>query len=370
MLFQLTCQKWLEQLTKKEIQKLGYKCQIANTAVTIDAHKSAMAQINLWSRYGNKLYLILCEEEVSSFDALFDFVASIDRAQYHIPLAPITFSVVTYESTLTSIPTIQSIAQKAVFTQLQKHYSTSDNLEFDDNVEKIEIRILLQYNKTTLMVNTSGEPLHKRGYRGASWSAPLNEALAAAIVHMCDWKYSNVLLDPCCGSGTIAIEAAMIAKRIAPGLRRKFMFENWDWYDKCHLQDAKNFAESVIIKDKEYEIFASDLDLEVLNIAKQNAKIAWVEDMITWIHKDIIHRKENSLLKSDYSIISNPPYGSRMGNNEDLENIYKTLIELCNESASSSIITGFTGIEKYVNYNWKWTYMNNGGLDCRIYNLK
>ncbi len=91
---------------------------------------------------------------------------------------------------------------------------------------------------------------------------------------MCDWKYSNVLLDPCCGSGTIAIEAAMIAKRIAPGLRRKFMFENWDWYDKCHLQDAKNFAESVIIKDKEYEIFASDLDLEVLNIAKQNAKIA------------------------------------------------------------------------------------------------
>jgi putative N6-adenine-specific DNA methylase len=187
---------------------------------------------------------------------------------------------------------------------------------------------------------------------------------------MCDWKYSNILLDPFCGSGTIAIEAAMIAKRIAPGLKRKFMFENWDWHDKRYLQDAKNFAESAIIKDKEYEIYASDLDLEVLNIAKQNAKIAGVEDMITWIHKDIIHRKENSLLKSEYSIISNPPYGSRMGNNEDLENIYKILVELCNKSASSSVITGFIGIENYLNYNWKGTYINNGGLDCKIYTLK
>lgn len=370
MLFQLTCQKWLEQLTKKEIQKLGYQCQAVATAVTIDAHESAMAQINLWSRYGNKLYLILWEEEAPTFDALFDFVSSIDRSQYHIPLAPITFSIVTYESALTSIPTIQSIAQKAVFTQLQKHYSISDDLEFDDNSENMEIRILIQYDKATLMINTSGEPLHKRGYRGASWTAPLNEALAAAIVHMCDWKYSNILLDPFCGSGTIAIEAAMIAKRIAPGLKRKFMFENWDWHDKRYLQDAKNFAESAIIKDKEYEIYASDLDLEVLNIAKQNAKIAGVEDMITWIHKDIIHRKENSLLKSEYSIISNPPYGSRMGNNEDLENIYKILVELCNKSASSSVITGFIGIENYLNYNWKGTYINNGGLDCKIYTLK
>ncbi len=370
MLYQLTCQKWLEQLTKKELQKLGYKCNAATTSVYIDAPESAMAQINLWSRYGNKLYLIIWEEETTTFDALFDAITAIDRTKYHIPLAPITFSIVSYESVLTSIPTLQSITQKAIFSQLQKAYSSSGNLEFDEKTDKLEVRILLQNNKATIMVNTSGDSLHKRGYRSASGTAPLNECIAAAIIHMTDWKYRNLFLDPCCGSGTIAIEAAMIAKKIAPWLKRKFMFENWSWYDSRYLKDAKLFAESIIIKDKSYEIYASDIDMEVLNIAKENAKIAGVADMITWIHKDIIHRKENSLLKSDYSIISNPPYGSRMWDDEELGTLYQTLIELGNKSACSSIITAFTGIEKYVNRNWDWTYINNGGLDCRIYTIK
>lgn len=370
MLYLLTCQKWLEQVTKKEIQQLGYKCRWSNTAIYIDGDEAAMARINLRSRCGNKLYIIADEAPVWDFDQLFDFVSSVDRSKYHAQNVPIVLSIVTHESSLTSVPAIQSIAQKAIFKKLQNTYNVSDRLEFDENLESLEIRILIQQNKASVMVNTSWESLQKRWYRSSSWIAPINESLASGIIHMTGWKFSDIFLDPCCGSGTIAIEAAMIAKRIAPWMNRNFIFENRAWYDKKYLQDAKVHAESVIIKDKKYQIYGSDNDLSALWFAKENAIRAGVDDAVVWIHKDLTHWKNNNLLESNYSIVTNPPYGSRMWNTNSLDQLYSDLVTLCDKSVTSSIITSFEWIDNYVWHKRSFLDIYNWWLACRIYKKK
>lgn len=370
MLYGVTCQKWLEVVTKKEISQLGYKCRGANTFITVDGDEAAMARINLWSRCANKVYIVAWKGSAGTFDELFDLVWSIDWTKYHIKWSHISITAVSHESKLTSVPAIQSISQKSIFRQLQDRYNESNGLVFDDDMVALEVRILIQKDEAMIMINTSWQTLSKRWYRTQSVTAPINESLAAAMIYQTGWKFTDLFLDPFCGSGTIAIEAAMIAKRIAPGIGRGFYFENWAWYDKSYLADAKLDANAKVITDKKYAIYGSDIDADAIKVAEQNAERAWVSDTITRIHKDIKHRRDNNLLSGNYTIIANPPYGHRIGDSKAMDWIYQDLIYICNNSVTSSIITSFEPTVDYIWLKWSAIEMYNGGIECKIYKKK
>ncbi len=370
MLYWVTCQKWLEVVTKKEISQLGYKCWWANTFITVDGDEAAMARINLRSRCANKVYIIVWQGSASDFDELFELVGSIDWSRYHIQWSHISITAISHESKLTSTPAIQSVAQKAIFKQLQAVYNQTDSLEFDDNLAELEVRILIQKDEAMIMINTSWQTLSKRWYRTQSVTAPINESLAAAMIYQTGWKFSDLFLDPFCGSGTIAIEAAMIAKRVAPWLGRGFYFENWKWYDEKYLADAVADARTKIITDKKYNIYASDLDLKAIQIAENNAARAGVEDTITRIHKDIKHRRDNNLLNGNFTIVTNPPYWYRMSDISDIGWLYHDLIYICDSSITSSIITSWEGINKCI-WHKRWsTDIYNWWIECKIYRKK
>jgi len=213
----ISCAAGLQQVLKKELQILGHKPTILkSTLLTFQGDESAIAQTNLRLRTANKIYLEVAQQKVQTFDELFDFVYAQDRVKYIDNFTFIT-KATSHNSKLFSTPTIQSISEKAVHKKLALTDSPSD--------EPIELFIMIENDICSLLLNTSGESLHKRGYKIQTGEAPINETLAAGLILLSAWKFHEPFYDIFCGSGTFPIEAAMIAKNIAPGLHRRFAFQ-------------------------------------------------------------------------------------------------------------------------------------------------
>ena len=323
MYFVLTCQAGLESILKKEIELAGYKV-IGSwpTLVRFQGDISAIAKMNLRSRVWNKLFLQLAQKNSTDFNQLFDLVATIDWKKY-VQGNPIIVTATSKQSLLSSTPTIQSIVKKSIVKNILN--GKDGQLPEQHDKTTIEVFVHIERDMCSILLNTTGESLHKRGYKTTTGDAPINEALAAWLLLLSWWKFSEPLYDMFCGSGTIAIEAALIAKNIAPGSFRTFAFQEFSRYDQSLFTTELEKATSKTILYKQHTIIASDIDPKMIAIAQQNAKHAKVDEYITFSTKDIASYLHGPELIG--SIVSNPPYGRRL-QIFDLEHIYYTLTQL------------------------------------------
>ncbi len=358
----LTSSLGLESLVKNEVQRQDYIItEVQDKAVYFEWWIEAIARMNLWSRFGNVLYYIVnTRKNVTDFDDYFEIVKRQDWKKYIPKDYEVIVKATSIKSELGATSTLQALGKKAIVNAIV----WDDILYEHADTWRIEVRILMENNTLRILLNTSWEGLHKRGYREMTGGAPMKENLAAGLVILSGWKYREPLYDMFCGSGTIAIEAAMIARNIAPWLKRHFAFENWPWLDASVLQEERKRAEEKQFA-WEYKIFASDLRKEVIERAKRSAKFAGVDDSISFSTQDV-----ESYLRRDISgyFVSNPPYGLRL-EEDDVEWVHKTVAELLSKNSELRgwIITAFDEFENYSKIKYKKRKLYNGWELCYFY---
>lgn len=333
----------LEAVAKREIEKLGFTdIKVSDGYVEYTADYRGIVQSNLWLRTADKVLLVIGEFEAVTFEELFDNTFALPWTDLIPKDGNFIVTGKSFKSTLSSVPACQSITEKAIIKKLQTKY---DIRRFPKTGAEYTVQVSLLKNKVTITLNTSGPSLHKRGYRHGQVIAPLKETMAAALIELSYWKKDRIFLDPCCGSGTLPIEAAMIGRNIAPGLSRKFAAEDWDFIPKELWQEERKKAYSAIDYDCELQIYGSDINAHAVEIAKVNAENAGVDDCI--IFRQIPFNKLK--LMGDYGVcVSNPPYAERMGNLDDVERLYRDMGKLfkANKTWSTYFITSHEGFEK------------------------
>lgn len=357
----------LTQIAKKELQYHWYHNKVISpTMLSLEADIEAISKINIRSRIANKVYLVLQTWTINTFDEYFDCIHDIDRKYYIKENQPIITLAQSYHSILTHTPTLQSMAKKAITTSLT--WSDSAYWSEDENIQPLEVQIFIIQNYCYVCINTSWESLHKRWYREETGDAPIKENVAAALVMMSNWTYHLPFLDCCCGSGTICIEAALIAKNKAPGLTRSFAFEQRSRYDHTITQRIRDKANVSIIQ-KSHHIVWSDNDPSSLQKAAHNMNMAWLWNSIERVEKSCQSYTNTTLT---WTLVTNPPYGHRL-HPDDLDEIYRTIAGLYdqNDTLTGWCISGYADAELYFpweNFNRKQLY--NGAQEAVWYYKK
>lgn len=333
----------LEAIVAKEVRNLGYEAEVENGKVMFDAPISAIPRCNLWLRTADRVKIIVGEFKAESFDELFEGTKSLPWENYISEDGQFPVSGKSVKSKLYSVPDCQAIVKKSIAERLKLKYGMVSKMPETGALYKVEVAILKDIAALTL--DTSGIGLHKRGYRVGQGEAPLKETLAAALVLLTNWKPDYPLIDPFCGSGTIPIEAALIGQNIAPGFNREFASEEWSFIRSKFWDEALTEAEDLAKYDQKLDITGSDISHQLINIARDNAIEAGLSDLITWKQmqvSDLTMKQENGY------IISNPPYGERMSDQEEVKEMYRDLGKIMNKEPSWSvyIITAFEAFEK------------------------
>lgn len=311
----------LESVAKRELMKLGYNdTQVENGKVTFAATEEDIPVANLWMRTAERILLQMGQFKALTFDELFEKTKALPWEEWIPEDGNFLIEGKSIDSKLFSISDCQRIVEKAVVERLKTKYKNVD--WFSKSGAKFTIEVGMLKDIATLTMDTSGEGLHKRGYRDRAGDAPLKETLAAAMVLLSFWNKDRPLLDPFCGSGTIPIEAAMIGKNMAPGLDRKFASEEWPRVKKEYWVKARQDAFKAINNDVKLNIMGCDIDKRSILRARDNAANIGLEDDISFFIKDM----RDVDLNEDYGVvISNPPYGERMGEREEIHQLYKDL---------------------------------------------
>jgi len=344
--FFATCASGLEATVKREIKQLGYETTGGiDGRIEFTGDDTTFAQTNLWLRSADRVFLKIGTFPAKIFDDLFEGTKALPWADF-IP-ADGKFNVAgkSRKSKLFSVSDCQSIVKKAVADKLQASHGVNS---LDETGANYRIQVSLLNDVATLAIDTTGIGLNRRGYREETHSAPIKETLAATLIDLSFWRKDRILLDPFCGSGTIAIEAAMIAKNIAPGLTRPFACEKWEFLDKNIWKNARLNALESINNDIKAEIHAYDIDPNSAALASRNAEKAGVDDCI--IVKNIDFAEVSLDGFSDYgSLITNPPYGERIGELAEVRTLYKHLrkLQYSNRTWSFYVITSDEEFEKF-----------------------
>lgn len=312
----------MEKMLATEIKNLGFEIEKTEDGrVTYKTGEDGIAKANMWLRCAERVNLKVAEFEARSFDELYENTKRINWSKY-IPYGaqfPVS-KASSIKSKLFSTTDVQSIVKKAIVDNLKKSYLESGRLKEDK--EKYPIYVFIHKNKVTLSIDTTGDALHKRGYREKANKAPIRETLAAGIMYLTPWRPGRTLVDPMCGSGTILIEAAMMGLNMAPGLNREFISEKWRTIDKKIWWDTRREAFDQMNGDLDFKIYGYDIDPESIEIAKENAEIAGVADYIDFAVADATEFKSNE----EYGfIVTNPPYGERLESEESVKLLYKEL---------------------------------------------
>jgi len=357
MKYILSTISWVESIAKKELEKLWIKkIQVSDRMLEFEGDEILMININLWSRVGNKVYQVLSEWKVASFDDLYNLINIFNYKSIYKKNFFILVKAKSINSLLSSEPSIQKISKKAIIDNIT---NKSNNFLNEDKLNwEIEIFVLIKDNYARILLNTSWEALHKRWYRQDFWEAPIKENLAAALVLLSWWNFSTNLYDLFCWSGTIAIEAAMIAKNIAPSLDRYFAFEQIWLVEKNKVKSCIDLANQQIYK-KEYKIIANDIDENILKYARQNALNAGVSDIIEFTNMDFKDFINNKL---EWTLVSNPPYWNRL-KDDNIASLYKHIDKLfrLNPNLWWWIISSYLDFDNFINldnykkrklYNW------------------
>ena len=334
----------LESVVAQEVKALGYTgAQTENGRVSFTADVSAIPRCNLWLRTADRVKILIGEFDAVSFDELFEKTKALPWEAYIPEDGAFPVSGKSVKSALYSVPDCQAIVKKAMVERLKQKHGLSSWLRESGALYRTEIA--LHKDKAMLTIDTSGSGLHKRGYRTGQGEAPLKETMAAALVQLTNWKPDLPFADPFCGSGTIAIEAALIGQNIAPGFNREFASENWPLIPGRDWEKALEEAEDTARYNQPLSITGSDIDPHIVTIARENALEAGLGDLITWKQmqvKDFHPRQENGYL------VSNPPYGERIGDKEEVEQTYKDLGRVMNAYPDWSvyILTANENFEK------------------------
>ncbi|BAH46509.1 MULTISPECIES: class I SAM-dependent RNA methyltransferase [Brevibacillus] len=307
----------LESVVAEEVKALGYgPVQVENGKVTFTADISAIPRTNLWLRTADRVRLKIGEFKATTFDELFEKTKALPWADWITEDGTFPVEGKSVKSTLFSVPDCQAIVKKAVVESLKKTYNRE---WFDEQGPLYKIEVALLKDVATLTIDTSGPGLHKRGYRELIGQAPLKETMAAAMIMLSRWKPDRVFMDPFCGSGTIPIEAALIGQNIAPGMNREFVSETWPIIPKTAWREARAETHDLARYDQKLEIIGTDMDDEILKIARYNATEAGVDDLIHFQRMDV--RDVRTKRKYGY-LICNPPYGERLGEWKQVAKMY------------------------------------------------
>lgn len=332
----------LEAVTKRELLDLGYEdLEVSDGKIKISCQLKDIAILNLRLRTAERVLLLIDSFRAETFEELFDKVFEIRWWDYIAEDDQFIIQGRSRKSKLFSISDCQRITEKAIIEKLKMKYKVS---WFEKSGPRVKIEVSLLNDIAEITMDTSGDGLHKRGYREVNYKAPLSETIAASLVKLTFWNKDRILADPFCGSGTIPIEAAMIEKNIAPGLMRDFDFVKFKFFDEDIFKEEKKKCYSEINYDEKLEILASDVSHKAIQIAKANAEILGLDEDISFFQKDI----RDLDLPDDYGvIITNPPYGERIGK-EDVDELNKELGELARSLKTWSyyIITANGNFEK------------------------
>lgn len=341
------CHFGVESVLKKEIIELGYDItSVEDGRVTFEGDAEAVCRANIFLRTPERIMIQMGRFHAATYEELFEGIKALEWEEF-IP-ADGKFWVTkasSVKSKLFSPSDIQRIAKKAIVERLKRKYTIS---WFEETGAEYPIRIFLFKDEAIVGIDTSGESLHKRGYRKLSSKAPISETLAAALIMLTPWKKDRILVDPFCGSGTFPIEAAMLAANIAPGADREFLSQNWNnvvpkklWYE------AVEEADELVDRNVQTDIQGYDIDGDIIKIARGNAALAGVDKLIHFQQRDV---RELSHNKKYGFLITNPPYGERLEEKSALPELYGALGERFRklDDWSAYIITACEEAEKYM----------------------
>lgn len=340
------CHFGLESVLKREITDLGYEItEVVDGRVSFKGDAAAIARCNVFLRTTERVMLKVGSFKAVTFDELFEKTKALPWENF-IPKDGKFWvkKASSIKSKLFSPSDIQSIVKKAIVDRLSGKYNI---LRFPEDGSEYPIRITILKDEVTIGLDTSGDSLHKRGYRKLTVKAPITETLAAALISLTPWKKDRILIDPFCGSGTIPIEAAMIGLNIAPGMSRDFQAMSWDnILSKSLFTNAKKEAMDLVDRDSKLSIQGYDLDSSALDAARGNLALAGLEGNIHFQQRDM---RDISSAKKYGFIITNPPYGERLAEKAAMPQLYKEMGEAFArlDEWSYYIITGFEDAPKY-----------------------
>lgn len=341
------CHFGLEAVLKREIYDLGYEItKVEDGRVTFEGDEEAICRANIFLRTAERVMIQVGRFRATTFEELFQGIKNLPWEEY-IPEDGKFWvkKASSINSKLFSPSDIQSIAKKAMVERMKQKYHKE---WFKEDGAAYPVRIFLLKDEVTVALDTSGDSLHKRGYRTMTSKAPLTETLAASLIMLTPWRKDRILVDPFCGSGTFPIEAAMIAANIAPGMNRDFTAEEWtNMIDRKLWYECVKEAEDMIDTTVKVDIQGYDIDGDVIKAARENAKRAGVEHMIHFQQRavaDLSHPKKYGF------IITNPPYGERLEDKADLPELYTQIGQAYQrlDSWSMFLITSYTDTEKYI----------------------
>lgn len=359
-----TCAFGLESLVAAELRRLGYQdLDVQRGRVTWQADLLAICRANLWLRCADRILVRVGAFRATTFDELYDQTRSLPWSDWVVRDAQFPVVGRSLKSRLSSVPACQSVTKKAIVDALGEHYGCS---RFEETGPRMRIEVALLKDTATLTLDTSGAGLHKRGYRDRAAPAPLRETLAAAMVYLSHWRPEYILADPCCGSGTIPIEAGLIGRNLAPGTLRTFDAFKWPVIPRRLWQQALEEADD-LAHHRQLRLWASDISAEALDLARHHAERAGLSDAITFECKPLADLRTHH--KYGY-LLCNPPYGERLGDRAQAEALYREMGQVLPRLRDWSwlVLTPHEGFEEL--FGARATHrrrMYNGRIRCTLY---
>lgn len=355
----------LEAIVARELRNLGYEdVKVENGKVAFSADELGICRTNLWLRSSDRVLVKMGSFQARTFEELFQQTKALPWEDWLPEDANFPVQGKSLKSKLFSVSDCQAIVKKAIVERLKEKYKRN---WFEETGPLYQIEVALLKDEVTLTMDTSGPGLHKRGYRRLAGQAPLKETLAAAMIRLSFWHKDRALLDPFCGTGTIPIEAALMAQNRAPGLKRSFAAEKWPLIPKALWQEAWQEALDLWDRDVKLHIYGSDIDSEALALARVHALEAGVQDVVHF------QRLPAAEVRSRFHyghLFANPPYGERLGDAEDVEGVYGDLGEVFKrlEDWSLHLFTTHRSPERWMGRRWdKSRKLYAGRLECHFY---
>lgn len=360
-----TCPMGLEAIVAREIRDLGYdQVKVENGRVQFIGDELAICRTNLWLRTADRILIKMGEFPAKTFDELFEGTKALDWPHWIPADAEFPVEGRSHKSQLSSVPACQGIVKKAIVEKMKQFTHTE---WFPETGARFVIEVSLLNDIALLTIDTTGPSLHKRGYRKKVTEAPLKETLAAAMLNLSRWQPNRPLYDPFCGSGTLAIEAAMIGWNMAPGLRRSFPAEAWPLLPASLWNEARDEAYDLFNDDTPLEIAGSDIDPAAIEVAEAAAKAAGLAKEI----KFHVLPASKAAPRGDYGVfITNPPYGERLGDRSDAEQADRQLGSLLQRypNWSAFVLTSNKQIEHHLGRKSdKNRKLFNGRIECHLH---
>jgi putative N6-adenine-specific DNA methylase len=354
----------VESIVADELKGLGYgEMTVENGKVIFSGGEQDIARCNIWLRTADRVAIRMAHFGATDFGELFERTRDVDWEDFIPVQGKMHVTGKSHKSALFSVPHCQSIVKKAIIEAMKRKHRVT---QFEESGPVYRIEVALLNDIATLTLDTTGPGLHKRGYRAEKGEAPLRETLAAALVILSRWKPGRDLADPFCGSGTIAIEAGLIGRNMAPGVNRTFVSEEWPHMGKRTWENAREEARSAV-SGEQFRILASDADGRVVRMGGQNALRAGLSDVISFQRQRI---DEFASSRKYGCIVCNPPYGERTGETAEVENIYRAIGEVFRrlDDWSLFVLTPHRDFERlFGGRAQKKRKLYNGNILCHLY---